>query len=89
MMIVAGLAVLTVFTCLGTYVVAAWLSLIAVNLVLAGHFDIAVRDLVMAIGAYTLGEVAALRGAKWFSAASCFQAPADAAEAGTLPAPAK
>src|SRR3954468_771343 len=60
--IVAGLAVLTRFPRLGAYVVAAWLVLIAVNLVLAGYFDIAVRDLVMAVGAYTLGQVAALRG---------------------------
>jgi uncharacterized membrane protein YphA (DoxX/SURF4 family) len=87
--IVAGLAVLTVFTRLGAYVVAVWLSLIAVNLILAGYFDIAVRDLVMALGAYTLGEVATLRGAKWFSAESGFLTPADSAENGRLPAPAK
>ena len=29
---------------------------------LAGFYDVAVRDLVMALGAYTLGSVAALRG---------------------------
>ena len=64
--IVAGLAVLTWFTRLGAYVVAAWLVLIALNLILAGFFDIAVRDLVMAVGAYSLGQVAALRGEAWF-----------------------
>jgi hypothetical protein len=63
--IAAGLAVLTYFTRLGAYVVAAWLALIAVNLVIAGFYDIAVRDLVMALGAYTLGQVAALRGDGW------------------------
>jgi|GEM_PF-294988 len=60
--IVAGLAVLTMLTRLGSYVVAAWLVLISLNVLLAGHYDIAVRDLVMALGAYTLGGVAALRG---------------------------
>ena len=63
--IVAGLAVLTAFTRLGAYVVALWLVLIAINLVVAGYYDIAVRDLVMAVGAYTLGQVAALRGDQW------------------------
>lgn len=58
----AGLAVLTRLPRLGAYVVAAWLVLIAVNLVIAGYLDVAVRDLVMAVGAYTLGQLAALRG---------------------------
>src|SRR3954468_9478134 len=53
--IVAGRAVLTRFTRLGAYVVMAWLMLLAASLVASGHLDIAVRDLVMAVGAYTLG----------------------------------
>lgn len=36
------------------YVAGAWLLLVAVNLVLAGHFDVAVRDAVMSIAAFTL-----------------------------------
>jgi hypothetical protein len=60
--IIAGLAVLTVLPRLGAYVVAAWLVLIACNVAVAGYYDIAVRDLVMALGAYTLGTLAALRG---------------------------
>jgi len=32
---------------------------------MGGRYDIAVRDIVMAIGAYTLGQVAALRGDHW------------------------
>lgn len=63
--IVAGLAVLTKFTRLGAYVVMAWLVLIAANLVAAGYLDIAVRDLVMAVGAFTLGQVAAFRREGW------------------------
>jgi uncharacterized membrane protein YphA (DoxX/SURF4 family) len=64
--IVAGLAVLTALPRLGAYVVMAWLVLIAANLIVAGYLDIAVRDLVMAVGAYSLGQVAALRGETWF-----------------------
>ena len=60
--IVAGLAVLTVLPRLGAYVVALWLVLIAGAVTIAGFYDIAVRDLAMALGAYTLGSVAALRG---------------------------
>lgn len=60
--IVAGLLVLTVLPRLGAYVVAAWLVLIACAVTLTGFYDIAVRDLAMALGAYTLGTVAALRG---------------------------
>jgi uncharacterized membrane protein YphA (DoxX/SURF4 family) len=60
--IVVGLAVLLGFTRLGGLVVVGWLAAISFNLVLAGYFDIAVRDLVMAVGAYTLSMVAAERG---------------------------
>lgn len=39
----------------GSLVVAGWLAAIALNLLLSGqYFDIAVRDLVMAIGAFSL-----------------------------------
>ncbi len=60
--IIAGIAVLTVLPRLGAYVVAAWLVLIAIVVTTAGYYDIAVRDLVMALGAYVLGAVAAMRG---------------------------
>ena len=60
--IVAGLVVLTWLPRLGAYIVAAWLVLIAAVVTLGGFYDIAVRDLVMALGAYTLAAVAALRG---------------------------
>ena len=52
--IVAGVLVLTK-TKIGAYIVAAWLTLIALTLILSGSYlDVAVRDLVMAIGAYVL-----------------------------------
>ncbi len=52
-----GLAVLTRWTRLGSYVAMAWLVCIALNLAAAGLFDIAVRDLEMAIAAYTLARL--------------------------------
>ena len=60
--ILAGLALLAGVTRLGGYVVAAWLALIAVNLVTTGqYFDVAVRDLVLACGAFTLARLSEVR----------------------------
>ena len=59
--IVVGVLVLTRWTRLGAWIAAAWLVLIAVNLATMGLFDIAVRDLAMAVGAYTLARLAELR----------------------------
>jgi uncharacterized membrane protein YphA (DoxX/SURF4 family) len=59
--IVVGLMVLTRWTRLGAWIAAAWLVLIAVNLVTMGVFDVAVRDLAMAVGAATLARLVALR----------------------------
>jgi uncharacterized membrane protein YphA (DoxX/SURF4 family) len=61
--IAAGILVLTRWTRFAAYVVAAWLVAIALNLVLSGqYFDVAVRDLVMAAGAYALAVLTAARG---------------------------
>lgn len=55
--IVAGIIVL-VRPVIGAYIVMAWLICIALQLIIGGHyFDVAVRDLVMAIGAYTLAQL--------------------------------
>ena len=59
--ILVGLMVLTRWTRLGAWIAAAWLVLIAVNLATMGLFDIAVRDLAMAVGAYTLARLAEVR----------------------------
>jgi uncharacterized membrane protein YphA (DoxX/SURF4 family) len=60
--IAAGLAILAGITRLGGYVVAGWLTVIALNLVTTGHyFDVAVRDLVMACGAFVLGRLSEVR----------------------------
>jgi hypothetical protein len=54
--IAAGIVVLSRFTTLGAYVVSAWLTLIVFSLIFSGHYlDVAVRDIVMAVGAYSLG----------------------------------
>src|SRR4051812_48157316 len=46
--IVAGIIVLSRWTRVGAYIVCAWLLCIALNLVLHGNYDVAVRDVVMA-----------------------------------------
>jgi uncharacterized membrane protein YphA (DoxX/SURF4 family) len=57
-----GLAVLTVWTRLGAYVAAVWLLALSVNLLFTGQFlDIAVRDVAMAIAAYTLARLTEAR----------------------------
>ena len=61
--VLVGLAILTRWTEIASYVAAAWLTLIAANLVLAGFFDVAVRDLVMALAAFTLGRLTAVHDA--------------------------
>ena len=53
-----GLAILTRWTVIGSYVAAVWLVAIALNLVSSGTFlDVAVRDLVMATAAYALARL--------------------------------
>lgn len=57
-----GLMILTRWTRVGGYVAMLWLVLIAINLVSAGtFFDVAVRDLEMAIAAYTLARLTETR----------------------------
>ena len=62
---IVGVAILTKFTRLGAYVAMGWLVLISLNLLLVGAFDVAVRDLAMAVGAYSLGRVSGLKGLEW------------------------
>ena len=54
--IVAGLLVLRLPR-LGALVVTAWLVAIAIVLIAGGFYDIAVRDLVMAVGAFCLSKL--------------------------------
>ena len=60
--IIAGVIVLSRWTKIGSYIVMAWLVAIAVNLVTMGMFyDLAVRDVEIAIGAFTLAQLTAVR----------------------------
>ncbi|MBI2281122.1 MAG: DoxX family membrane protein [Bacteroidetes bacterium] len=55
--IIAGVLVLTK-TKIGAYVVSAWLIAIALTLIFSWTYvDVAVRDLVMAIGAFSLAKL--------------------------------
>ena len=52
-----GVAILAVAPRIGAYAASVWLLLVAVNLVLGGHFDVAVRDLVLSVAAFTLARL--------------------------------
>jgi hypothetical protein len=55
---VVGVVVLAGYTRLGGYVASIWLVGIALNLVATGrYFDIAVRDVMMAVAAFTLARL--------------------------------
>ena len=59
--IAVGVTILAVAPRVGAYVASAWLLLVAVNLALGGHFDVAVRDVVMSIAAFTLARLVEAR----------------------------
>lgn len=60
--ILAGIVVLSRWTKIGAYVVMAWLLAIAGNLVTMGMFyDLAVRDMEIAVGAFVLAELSSAR----------------------------
>jgi uncharacterized membrane protein YphA (DoxX/SURF4 family) len=52
-----GIAILGAAPVIGAYIASAWLMLIAANLVLSGHLDVAARDVVMSISAFTLARL--------------------------------
>lgn len=60
--IIAGIVVLSHFTKIGAYVVTAWLVAIALNLLTMGRFlDVGVRDLGLAVAAFSLAQLTAVR----------------------------
>ena len=59
--IAVGISILTALPIAGSYVASGWLLLVAVNLTLGGHFDVAVRDVVLSIGAFTLARLIEVR----------------------------
>jgi hypothetical protein len=56
-----GLAILTGWTRLGAYVAGVWLLGVAANLALAGFFDVAVRDVIIAVAAFSLARLTEVR----------------------------
>ena len=59
---IVGIAILTRWTRLGSYVAAAWLLGIALNLITMGaFFDVAVRDILLALAAFTLARLTEVR----------------------------
>jgi uncharacterized membrane protein YphA (DoxX/SURF4 family) len=60
--IVVGILVLTRITRIAAYILSAWLLAIALNLITSGRYlDVAVRDVVMAIGAFVFARMTAVR----------------------------
>ena len=60
--IIAGVIVLSRWTKLGSYIVMLWLFGIALNLLATGMFyDLAMRDVEIAIGAFALSQLTAVR----------------------------
>lgn len=68
--IAVGVAILAAAPRIGAYVASAWLLLIAVNLVIGGHFDVAVRDVVMSLAAFTVARAIEVQGGTRVPAAS-------------------
>jgi hypothetical protein len=59
--ILVGVLVLSKATRVGAYIAMAWLACIAINLASMGLFDIAVRDLGLAVGAFALARLDEVR----------------------------
>ena len=60
--IIAGIIVLTRWTKIGSYIVGLWLLAIAANLLTTGMFyDLAVRDVEIAVSAFALSQLSAVR----------------------------
>jgi putative Mn2+ efflux pump MntP len=69
--IIAGLVVLSRWTKLGSQIVALWLLAIAVNLLTTGMFyDLAMRDVEIAIAAFVLSQLSAVRAQQSLATAS-------------------
>ena len=61
---VVGLAILTKWTRIGAYVAMVWLLGIVLNLLTSGRFfDVAARDVVMSLAAFTLAKLSEVREA--------------------------
>jgi hypothetical protein len=69
--VITGLVVLSRWTELGSQIVALWLLGIAVNLLTTGMFyDLAMRDVEIAIAAFVLSQLSAVRAQQSLATAS-------------------
>jgi uncharacterized membrane protein YphA (DoxX/SURF4 family) len=56
--VIVGLAILAGFSRIGGYVLMAWLIAISINLIATGiYYDLAVRDIEIALGAFALARL--------------------------------
>ena len=55
--IAVAIMLMTKWPRIAGYLAVAWLVLIAVNLLMLGFVDIAIRDVLLAVGAYVLAEL--------------------------------
>jgi hypothetical protein len=55
-----GMTILFVRPSIGALVASGWLVLVAANLVFGGHYDIAVRDVILGVAAYSLAQLSAV-----------------------------
>ena len=56
-----GATILTISPRTGAYVASGWLCLVAINLIMGGHYDVAVRDVVLAVSALALAALSETR----------------------------
>ncbi len=69
-----GLGLLSRWTRVAAYAASAWLALVALNLALSGNFwDLVLRDLEIAVAAFTLGPLTA-----WHASLSPSRSPSSA-----------
>lgn len=60
--IVAGILIFTRFTRYAAYIVMVWLWAISLNLIVQGQFfDVAVRDILISLGAFVLAKLSEVR----------------------------
>ncbi len=59
--LLVGMTILVIRPNVGAYIASGWLLLVAANLVLGGHLDIAVRDVVLSVAAFTLARLEEIR----------------------------
>ena len=55
--VVVGIMLMTRWPRIAGYLSVAWLVLISINLVIMGYLDIAIRDLLLAVGAFALAQL--------------------------------